>query len=316
MIKPGLNLAYIILAHKNPAQLARLVERLGAENTVILIHIDKKVDAAPFMQALANSCATRECLRFIPRSSIYWGEWGMIEATLNGLRLALEEQPEVDYIFLISSQDYPIKSQEAIQKYLIDNLGKSFLSFSRMPVQDWNWGADGGMDRLTHYYLRLGKDRWAYPPLEEPPKGVRYFLLSLLFKILLPLPRKQPASLAPYGGATWWTLHRRAAKYILDFIHLRPDYMKFHRYTEIVDETFYQTILCNGPAEISAELVNNDLHFIDWSRKDENKGHPEIISMKHRQALLESDALFARKFDSQVDGEIMDWIDQQILHLG
>jgi hypothetical protein len=315
MREDKIKLAYIILTHKNPAQLTRLVKRLHTDNSLILIHIDKKVDANPFYQALDQTVSSGQDIRYIPRSKIYWGEWGMIQSTLNGLKMALAEQPAVDYIFLISSQDYPIKSQNAIQKFLGENFRKSFLSFATMPVRDWNWGPDGGMDRLTHYYIRMGKDRWAYPPQKTPPAGARYFLLKYAFRILLPLPRRQPAYLQPYAGATWWTLHRDAAQYILDFIELHPDYLKFHKYTEIVDETFYQTILCNGPSEITAGLVNNDLRYIDWSRKDESQGHPEILTIKDCELIACSDALFARKFEPQVDSSILDWIDQQLLSL-
>jgi len=220
-----------------------------------------------------------------------------------------------DYIFLISGQDYPIKSQNIIYDFFENNYGKSFLSFTTMPVQGWNWGPDGGMDRLSHYFIRFGKMRWVYPPFEKP-KGTRPIMANYFSKIFYRLPRNHPNDLKPFAGSTWLNLHRATAEYILNFVNRRPDFVKFHKYTAIVDETFFQTILGNGPDSITSNLVNNDLRFIDWSRKNENKGHPEILTLQHKDEIMKSDAHFARKFEPEIDTSILDFIDNNILYCG
>ncbi len=251
-------------------------------------------------------------MRLLPRIKVYWGEWGMVESTLSGLKVALAEQPAVDFFVLISGQDYPIKSQDYLKSFYKNNIGSSFLSYTSMPVRDWNWELDGGMDRLHRYFIRVGNYRWAYPPY-APPKGIKQNALYFFAKGIYRLPRPQPEGITPYAGATWWLLHRNAASFILDFVNLHPDYIRFHRNTKFVDEIFFQTILCNGPEKIRLSLVNNDLRFIDWKHKDENMGHPQILRMQHRDELAQSDAIFARKFDPRIDPEILDWIDQHLL---
>ena len=42
---------YIILVHKNPLQLIRLVNKLSESNVYFYIHIDKLVDSKPFLEA-------------------------------------------------------------------------------------------------------------------------------------------------------------------------------------------------------------------------------------------------------------------------
>lgn len=45
---------YIILAHKNPQQVLRLIDRLNTFQCNFYIHIDKGVDIAPFIIAFSN----------------------------------------------------------------------------------------------------------------------------------------------------------------------------------------------------------------------------------------------------------------------
>jgi hypothetical protein len=236
----------------------------------------------------------------------------MIQATLDGIAQALVDKDEVNYLILLSGQDYPIKSNLGIQRFLQGNPGGSYLSYTPMPVTNWDWGTNGGMERLTHYFIRLGNYRWSYPPLDSP-KGIKLNLLVKSSRIFYRLPRKHPTGLKPFGGSTWWILSRDAARYIQKIVGERPDYVKFHRSTALVDEVFFQTILCNGPANITVNLVNDDLRYIDWRNKDKNQGHPAIITMKHCEDLAVSNALFARKFDPGIDSQIIDWIDQNLL---
>ncbi|MGF1986665.1 MAG: hypothetical protein RMY62_002115 [Nostoc sp. ZfuVER08] len=47
-----MKIAYIILAHKYPEQLKRLIHRLNTENVSFFIHIDKKVEAKIYHQVV------------------------------------------------------------------------------------------------------------------------------------------------------------------------------------------------------------------------------------------------------------------------
>ena len=44
--------AYLILAHKNPKQLERLVRNLLADNVFVFVHIDEKTNETPFVELL------------------------------------------------------------------------------------------------------------------------------------------------------------------------------------------------------------------------------------------------------------------------
>ena len=305
-----MKIAYIILAFNQPEHLKRLVQRLSDSETKFFIHIDKKVNTKPFIESL-NLLETANYI-FLQRNKVYRGEWSMVEAEIRGLKKGLEDPGNFDYLCLLSGQDYPIKPLSYIKNFLTMNYGKSFLSFTPMPVTNWNWGADGGMDRLTHYFIRVRNYRWEYPS-QSPPRGIRPSLFFLFSKIFFKLPRNNPAGIKPFAGASWWILHKETAQYILDFIQKRPDFVNYHKYTESAEEIFFQSILCNAGPEIYSTIENNDLRYVDWTNKDANMGHPEILTMNHRSQISASDALFARKFDPNIDRDILDWIDQNLL---
>jgi hypothetical protein len=250
---------------------------------------------------------------FIKRENYYRSEFGGIKATLNGINDILQEREFFDYILLISGQDYPIKSPAYICDYLEQNSDKTFISYTTMPVRGWGWGPTGGMEKLTHYFFRFRGNLRVYPPFNEPVTN-KQRLLNFIFGLYFKTPRKFPDGLKPYAGAAWWTITRDAAQYLVDFLKIRPDVINFYKNSISMDELFFQTILCNSNDDkILSHLVNDDLRFINWSHKDQNLGHPEILTINHFDAIKNSPKLIARKFDPTIDNQILDMIDERIL---
>ena len=59
-----MNIAYIILAHKYPRQLIRLVNRLNTEKTYFLIHIDKKTNNDIYQEIVQGLSRNIGCQSF------------------------------------------------------------------------------------------------------------------------------------------------------------------------------------------------------------------------------------------------------------
>lgn len=49
-----MNIAYLILAHHQPAHLRRLLAALDTDNAYFFVHVDAKVDSAPFTIGARN----------------------------------------------------------------------------------------------------------------------------------------------------------------------------------------------------------------------------------------------------------------------
>jgi hypothetical protein len=113
-----MKIAHLILAHKNPAQLHRLLTALDHPASDFYIHIDKKTDDAPFRSLLFQ----KNVFFIDKRAKIFWGDWGTIQATLNGFEVIIPKG--YDYINVISGQDFtPEKVPSLLPVILLKETG-------------------------------------------------------------------------------------------------------------------------------------------------------------------------------------------------
>lgn len=296
-----MRIAYIILAHKQPRQLRRLVTRLNAPGVTFYVHVDKSIGRAPFRQFVSalDGCDNVE---FVKRYSSRWGEFGLVRATLEGIATALRRQPPAGYVVFLSGQDYPIKTPAFIDDFLERNQGRSFLDYNPVPCDEWPMAAY----RLEHWYVRtMGKvlvlpDREGGLALLRSPRKWPVSLLSCC------LPRTRPflKGYKPFTGSAFWALSRAAAEYIDDFVRREPSFVRFFRFTWVADELFFQTLLLNSP--LADQVEDSNLHYMAWSAGD---AHPPVLTAADLDKIAGSPALFARKFDIEIDERILGLID-------
>jgi len=79
-----MRLAYLILAHHLPEQLVRLVERLRGPETTLLIHVDRKMDAAGFGH-IVDRVGRQPDVVMLPRRVCHWGTFSVVQATMEGI---------------------------------------------------------------------------------------------------------------------------------------------------------------------------------------------------------------------------------------
>lgn len=273
-------IAYVVSAYKNPGHLSRLVHRLHTPETVFLVHVDRKTDEATF-RAMRDGLADLDDVRFLPRHSCHWGGFGHVRASLKGIHELVRSGADPDYVVLLSGGDYPIKSNASIRTFLERGEGRSFFMHFPLPTENWT---NGGLDRLHDWHLRY--------------RGLH---------LRLPLRRRLPHDLRPWGGSAYWIVSRGALRTIADFVEANPWYVRFFRHVHIPDELFFQTLLLNS-AE-AERCVDHLLHYTEWSRTPA----PAILTTEDYPHLLESPCLFARKFDPAVDALVLDLIDENLL---
>jgi len=122
-----MKIAYLILAHKNPQQILRLVSRLNTDDTTFIIHIDKKTIPEVFRE-ISLSLEDYPNVYFTKkRHKIYYGHISLVYETLECLRELYKRHILFDYVICLSGQHYPIKSNEQIQHFLQKNNGLSFI---------------------------------------------------------------------------------------------------------------------------------------------------------------------------------------------
>lgn len=266
-------IAILILAHKNPQQLQKLIDHL-AKDFDVYVHADRKSDLADKYQHSTP----------VKRHRVYWGSYNQILATLELFSTAAKK--EYDRYILISGQDIPVKTNAEISRFFMDNPGKQFLEFTKVPVPWWN--AEGGMERLKYYYLKSDREffRKVSGKLVDWQKMFPFLGRKVQF--------------TPYAGANWMNLNKEAVQYILAYVKSHPEYLGRFRFTHCADELFFQTILLNSPLADSCE--NNLLRYFNWKKGPE---FPRTLRMDDLEEILQSPALFARKFDETVDNNVI-----------
>lgn len=286
--------AFIVLAHKNPKQVARLISSLDDNHSTFFLHLDKNVNSAPFVNAVADS----DNVVIVKNEYTFWGGFGIVQATLNAMKSAMNHYKTFDFISLISGQHYPIKSNEYINDFLSGSPYSIFMEYTTIPNHQ-RWQPRGGMYRIDKYFFGMKS-------YERFAAKATNFLSSKTNLIK----RNFPLTMQPFGGSQWWTMNRYAVKYILDFVKKNEVYSKFHRFTFAPDELFFHNIILNSDDErIKKGLTNNNLTYMQW--QDTSKGHPDVLHQSDIQNIVASEALFARKFDIAEDAVVLDLIDEQ-----
>ena len=300
-----MRIAYIIIAHKLPEQLVRLVRKLNSDTAIFLIHIDKKTNAEIY-QKMVSPLDNNKNVYFIKRHACNWGSFGYLNASLKGIQEILRLGIACDYVVLLSGQDYPIKSNSYIQKVLLASDGRSYLEYFSLPAERWD--GEGGLDRLNYWHFDCYGQEFAF--LRK--NGFLYHfpdqLWSALAKIV-PVRRSLPGNMDIFGGSAFWCLPRDCVEYIDKFVRQNIKFVKFFKYVRLPEEIFYQTILLNS--HFQDLLVNDDLRYISWPSNPSL--HPEILNKHDFERFINTENLFARKFDITVDADVLDMIDKTTL---
>ena len=276
-----MRIAYIVSAYKRPEQLARLVRHLGQSSSAIPVHVDAKTDRRTF-DAMVNAVDGVPGVHFVSRHRCYWGGFGHVRASLKGIEHLVESGAEFDYAVLLTGQDYPLLGADDLGRFFAAAAGRSYLSHWRLPFAPW--GERGGLDRLEQRHL-LGPAR---------------------LHLRLPGRRGLPAGLDAFGGSPYWALARPLVEWLHSYVRERPDVVRFFEHVYIPDELFFQSIIMSS--EHAGSIVNDNLRYIDWRATPA----PKILTSDDLPAMLASGALFARKFDTYVDSEVLDELDRRL----
>ena len=127
---------YLILSHKNPQQVCRLINRLDDGTSEFFVHVDLKSNLEEFeiLNSLKNT-------KIIPeREKCIWGDFSIVRATLHLLENSIKHGNK-GFTILLSGQDYPIKSNQFINSFLANHIDFNFIE-----VQDLQ-GRKGGIAR-------------------------------------------------------------------------------------------------------------------------------------------------------------------------
>jgi hypothetical protein len=318
--KESMQINYIILAHKSPKQVARLVERLTGKNINFYLHIDKDVDIIPFEREIAHF-TNALFLKGDQRISAVWADFSLVTATINCMRTIIADG-RTGYCILISGQDYPISDSHQRMSFLKKHNGLNFIQGA--PIVS-SIRPEEGIRRIDRYKINLSKTRndvLMFPSIYDrefyAEPNLRSFLALAKRKSfghcldVIPTTlkkRKFPDYVKPYVGSQWWALPIETIKFVIEFVESHPDYLAYHAYTFAPDEIFIQSIIYSL---VERHKICDAITYVKWP---EHIVGPLVLKEKNITDILDhrENKLFARKFDCEIDTVIMDLIDHQLL---
>lgn len=298
---------YLILAHKNPLQLGRMIERLDDGASKFFIHLDAKTPIEPF-----TTCLEGGHIRFIePRERCVWGDFSIVRATIHLMEAASKEQ---GVFILMSGQDYPIQSQGYINAFLESNKGFDFIEIE--PLEE-KWKPKMVKDKLEHYHILHSEERGdsnCYAPFRhcsvfQKLRTLTHLLKGRLsmknFKLLCSLPKRVAPFERQYAGSQFWAFSERTFYAVLHYIREHKAALEgYYKYTSSPDEIYFHSVLMDLVAKDSTIKLKEQITYVNYFRKNNvfiTEDFDKLTSAKGK--------LFARKFDTEVDTEILDKLD-------
>ena len=216
---------FAVLAHDEPAQLARLCGRLAPYPVVV--HVDARSPLEPFESAL-RPLGDRVTLVGRERVAVRWGGYSIIDATLAAYRLALPLTARADHVVLLSGRCYPVRPVSAFAADLAAGPRPQ-----RIRAYDLRTAPPRFLDKVRR--------RWFFdlpgtPPLDRAPVQAQRLVRKAAAVAARPFPQRlPPVTLA--GGSQWVALTRACLEDVLPgepelrrtFAHsLAPDELVLH----------------------------------------------------------------------------------------
>lgn len=307
---------YLILAHKNPIQLQRLVKSLDDENSLFFIHLDLRTDIAPFKERICG-----ENIFFIEeRVGCLWGDFSIVLATINLMKASFSFSCE-GFSILLSAQCYPIKSKKSIDNFLCANKDFNFIDIENLHDK---WKDKMVRDKVENYHILHSSKRGdsnCYAPfwhsnLYDKLRMLFHFIIGRLsYKnliSLLNLPKRTPFFKNQYCGSQWWAFNEGTLSKMIHFIDENFDGLeKYYKYTSSSDEVFFHSVFMYLKSKDGSIKNKPSLTYVNWHRK--NCPLPVLFKKEDFSELnSQKDKLFARKFDMDIDSTILDIIDKNL----
>ena len=305
----SLKIAYLISVHKDHIQLGRMIKALyDGENTYFFIHVDAKCNQNDFESAIPLYCKSN--VQFTPnRYWIQWGGFNQVRYQQELSKSCISSNIPFDRIFLLTGQDYPLMSNEEINKILCENPNKEYVIGLNISKID-NPPKIKKKFVLFHFFRDL---KTSYK-IKKTFSGVSRILMSAL-------PIRKKAYLViddikwyVYQSSAMMCITSNLAHYILEKLSDKR-IINYFKYSFAPDEMVLPTILFNSPFRDHCSLYKKDIYdglkslsaitYFNYGKEI------QTFTLKNYDELKHSKKMFARKFATGISDSLMDKLDKE-----
>lgn len=292
-------IGFILLTHTKPLQIYRLINKLNSMFNfppIVCHHDFSKCN-------LSVDVLSKNVLLVHPHLQTKWADFTLVEATMQALLLMYEVPNPPDWFVLLSGADYPIKTAKQILDELASSQYDAYIQYEQITYKTYKSDVSPNMLWLKNSYQRYCTKSFSFHYSKRHLAHLNVEIClehPLLTKPFLPFSKK----LACFSGSQWFCANSKAAKYIIDFHSNKNALTLYYNKLKYTDESYFQTVLANAS---HLKLQNDRRRYIDWS---DGGCHPKTLLMEDLPNLLASSAHFARKFDIDIDSNILNELDR------
>lgn len=287
--------AILIMAHKDYAHLNRLVNYF-CKDCMVFIHVDKQSDFSK--EEIDELSQNPYVARIYKKYNIHWGGFSMLKCELFLLNSIIKEY-KVDYIHLLSGQDYPIKPLNYMLNFFEEHQGVDFLSYVHLPNYKWQ---DNTYARFAYFYL--------YDWLKRGQRRSKFMDKFVLWQKKVGFKRSVPNYFEHlYGGSQWFSITFTSAESIMAYTKKHRRFYYRLMFTFAPEECYIHTVLLN--VQNKNKVFPKNYRFIRWVF--ENNNYPCNLGVEHFHLLANNDNLFARKFERPYCDRLLPMIDKYLL---
>lgn len=296
--------AYLVMTHRPVDELGPLLRLIDDERNDVYLHLDKRVGKIDVDRL--RQMVTRSRVHLVPRRAVVWAHASQVDAELRLFRAAATNPRHAySHYHLISGQDLPLRTADEIHAYFGSQPDVNLVGFAHDPRGDVPPEIRLRVDRYWLFQRLVARNRSSWlGRAQRLVVGVQH-----RFGVARTAGRAF-RGMHLVKGANWVSLTDAAVQEILrneGWVH------KIARFSLAADEIYKQTILWNSALRSSLswsrmpEHASGNGRLVDWTR-----GRPYTWRSGDIEALAASTELFARKFDPQVDAQIIEMVEAHV----
>ncbi|MFP3833604.1 beta-1,6-N-acetylglucosaminyltransferase [Chryseobacterium sp. SIMBA_028] len=274
---PHIKIAYFIMVHHKPEAFKAMFQKIYTRDQFYLIHIDRKSNPK-FTEEIQLYIVQFPNAYILESLNIVSGGFSMIQAELNAMEFLLNVNQGWDYFINLSGEDYPLRSQSIIRKFLTANKGRNYLFY-----YDQEFYRPDTLQRIQNHFTELA-----------------YMISSFIYK------RDFMKGVTPYIGGKWFMFTKETCQFLTNNKRVM-DFEDYYLHTFLPAESFFQTVLMN--TSFNDIIVNDDKRAIFGKSFFQNKQN----ILTYIESLKSSNQLFIRKVNKKTDENILSYIEDSFL---
>lgn len=280
-----IRMAYLLLAHKCPAQINIFISQLlNYGDCDIYVHVDKKAEH------ISQQIIKNENVFIISKYSVSWGSFEIPKSALLLMKMAVESGKIYTHYYFGSCQDLLVK--RGMYEFLAKNPNDIFMRINKK-IED--------RERASARYRVRWPRRFMIRGDFNPYRFIRG-IIQHLCQIGIIYRRNEielPSNVIIYEGRTWFIAPANVIEYIVKYTEENPGFVDFWKDSLASDLMFFQTIIMNSEYK---EHIKDELMYVNFGKTFGTWNHPLDITIEDDAKINKGNYFCARKFgDSDID---------------